>query len=308
MLKYAGVAAASKMFSATAPGRRLYRRLGNVALERLRVADGLPQRYLDRADRLIGLVDTLDLLAPGDRVLEMGTGWVHWEATVLALHHDVPVTLFDVTDNRLFGAYSSYLRAYRDHLLDTPVASGPAAARRERAIATAGRALAAPDFAGVYDVLGFDYVLEPSGSLAGLESGAYALEVSADVLEHVAAAALPGYLADAHRLLGPGGHAVHQIDLVDHYHYFDPTTSPKNFYRYDDATWRRWFDNDVQYVNRVQRPQWRALFADAGFTTVLDEAVSDPTAVPGRLAAPFDTLADDDLACLQMRTVHRRDR
>ena len=51
MLKYAGVAAASKAFSATAPGRRLYRRLGNVALERMRVAGGLPPRHLDRADR-----------------------------------------------------------------------------------------------------------------------------------------------------------------------------------------------------------------------------------------------------------------
>lgn len=37
MLTYAGVAAASKAFSATSPGRRLHRRLGNVAVERMRV-------------------------------------------------------------------------------------------------------------------------------------------------------------------------------------------------------------------------------------------------------------------------------
>ena len=306
MIKYAGAAAASKMFSATAGGRRLYRRLGNVALERLRVADGLPQRYLDRADRLLDLCERYDVLAPGDRVLELGTGWVHWESTVLALHHDVAITLYDVCDNRLFGAYRTYLSGYRDHLLDTPVEPGPAADRRTRAVERATAALAAPDFAAVYEVLGFTHLVDESGDLRGVETGAYALEVSADVLEHVAAPTLPRYLDRARTRLRPGGYAIHQIDLVDHYHYFDPTMSPKYYYRFDDATWSRWFSNDVQYVNRVQRPQWRALFADAGFETVEDEATSDPSCVPDRLAPPFAALDDADRACLQMLTVHRR--
>lgn len=301
MLKYAGAAAASKAFSSTPTARRLYRRLGNIALERMRTADGLPQRYLDRAERLLAVCDRHDVLAPGDRVLEMGTGWVHWEATVLALHHDVRVTLYDVWDNRLFGAYRTYLEGYRAHLAArTHPNSDP-----ERALARLDAALGADDFAGVYDVLGFDYVVEPSGSLAGLERETYAIEVSADVLEHIPATALPSYLDAARRLLRPGGFAVHQIDLVDHYHYFDPSMSPKNYYRFDDRTWRRWFENDVQYFNRIQRPEWRALFAGAGFETVEDEATTGPVdATP--LAEPFAGLGDDDRACMQMLTVHRR--
>ena len=306
MLKYAGVAAASKMFSATEGGRRLYRRLGNVALERMRTADGLPQRYLDRADRLLRLVARHDVLAPGDRVLELGTGWVHWEATVVALHHDVRVTLFDVCDNRLFGAYRTYLRGYREHLRTTPAADGDTA----RALDLLEAALQAPDFASVYEALGFTHVVEPSGSLDGLAERDAALVVSADVLEHIDAAVLPAHLRAELARLRPGGYAIHQIDLVDHYHYFDPTTSPKNYYRYDDATWNRWFSNEVQYVNRVQRPQWRAMFADAGFETVEDEATSDPVdgpgVLPGRLAAPFAALDAEDRACRQMLTVHRR--
>ncbi len=301
MLKYAGVAAASKAFSATSSGRRLYRRLGNVALERMRVAGGLPQRYLDRADRLLTLVDEHDVLAPGDRVLEMGTGWVHWEATVLALHHDVRVTLYDVCDNRLLGAYRTYLEGYRDHLADPGTAVDPV--RRTRALERAEAALNAPDFDGVYAALGFDHVVDPSGTLEGVGSD-YALEVSADVLEHVPAAALPEYLERARTLLRPGGHAIHQIDLVDHYHYFDTATSPKNYYRYDEKTWRRWFDNDVQYFNRVQRPEWRSHFAGAGFTTVRDEENSGPVDdVP--LAEAFADLSPADQACRQMLTVHR---
>lgn len=302
MLKYAGVAAASKAFSATSSGRRLYRRLGNVALERMRVADGLPQRYLDRAERLVRLCDDHDVLAPGDRVLEMGTGWVHWEATVLALHHDVRVTLYDVCDNRLLGAYRTYVEGYRAHLADPATAVAPA--RRARALELAEAALRAPDFAGVYAVLGFEHVVDPTGTLADLEPG-YALEVSADVLEHVPADTLPAYLDRARTLLRPGGHAIHQIDLVDHYHYFDPTTSPKNYYRFDERTWRRWFDNEVQYVNRVQRPEWRALFAGAGLETVADEATSGPVD-DTPLAAVFAGLSAEDRACHQMLTVHRR--
>ncbi|MEJ2864281.1 SAM-dependent methyltransferase [Actinomycetospora flava] len=304
MLKYAGVAAASKGFSASAPGRRLYRRLGNVALERSRRAEGLPQRYLDRAERLLALCETYDVLAPGDRVLELGTGWVHWEATVLALHHDVSVTLFDVCDNRLLGAYRTYLAGYRAHLAAAPDGDGT-----RRALDRLDAALAADDFAGIYRVLGFDHVIEPSGHLDGLDAGAYALEVSADVLEHVPAGMLAEYLDEAHALLRPGGHAIHQIDLADHYHYFDPSMSPKHYYRYSDTTWRRWFENDVQYFNRVQRPEWRALFAGAGFGMVEDDDRSLPPEELTRLdaaptAAPFDALSDEDRACLQMLTVH----
>ena len=195
VLKYAGVAAASKMISATPAGRRLYRRLGNVVLERQRVADGLPQRYLGRAERLLHLVERHGVLAPGDRVLELGTGWVHWEATVLALHLDVRVTLYDVCDNRLLGAFRTYLAAYRDHLLDPTTRVDPA--QRARALELADAALRAPDFAAVYAVLGFDHVVEPTGRLDGLDAGAYALIVSADVLEHVDAAVLPRHLAES---------------------------------------------------------------------------------------------------------------
>ncbi len=45
---------------------------------------------------------------------------------------------------------------------------------------------------------------------------------------------------------------------------------------------------------------------DAGFETVEDEATSDPSCVPDRLAPPFAALDDADRACMQMLTVHRR--
>lgn len=301
MLKYVAVAGVSKAFSMNAVTRRAYRLLGNVALERMRLATGVTQPYLDRARHLVEVCDRYAVLHPGDDVLELGTGWLHWEATVLRLFFDVRVTLFDVWDNRLFRTYRAWVAQYGQHLAartDLPCE------RRARALDLIERILTVNSFDELYDLLEFRYELEPSGVLDKLPLQHYALVVSADVLEHIPRAVLPSYLAAARQRLVVGGYSIHRIDLVDHYHYFDPTCSPKHFYRYSDRVWRRWFDNEMQYVNRVQAPQWRRLFDEAGFERVEEEHTSEPVgAVPK--AEEFAYLSQSDVECLQMLTVHR---
>lgn len=306
MLKYAAVAAASKAFSVNTTTRRAYRVLGNRVLERMRVESGIPQPYLDRAARLLATCERLGALAPGDRVLELGTGWVHWEATILRLFYDVEVTLYDVVDNRLLGAHRAWLGQLRDELDGEFGMRLPVSAER---LAAAGDlldfAVGVESFDQLYSLLGFRYVLDPTGMLEGVPADAYALAVSADVLEHVPAATLPAYLDRVRRTLVPGGLSVHQIDLVDHFTYFDPACSKKNYYRYTDRAWRRWFDSDVQYINRVQCPRWRELFTGAGFESVTEDQVSE--ALPAHDLAPeYARLSAADRECMQMLTVHRR--
>lgn len=306
MLKYTAVAAASKAFSVNHATRRAYRVLGNRVLERMRLGSGIPAPYLDRAVRLLETCDRHSGLASGDRVLELGTGWVHWEATILRLFHDVEVTLYDVVDNRLPKAYRAWVGQLRDELDGDFGRRLPVSAERlDAARELADRALRTESYEELYTLLGFRYVLDPSGMLADVPSNSYALVVSADVLEHVPARTLPAYLHEARTKLVPGGLSVHQIDLVDHFTYFDPTCSKKNYYRYTDASWRRWFDSDVQYINRVQCPEWRALFADAGFETVEEDQVSE--ALPSLVLAPeYAELSAADRECMQMLVVHRR--
>lgn len=283
----------------------MYRRLGNAALSRMRVADGLPDRYVDRARNLVATCERHRVLRPGDEVLELGTGWVHWEATILRLFYDVDVTLYDVCDNRLFTAFRSYLAQLGPHLDRIGDELGLAPERMRRAHDRLRTARSAASFDELYDLMRFTYVLDPGGMLDGLPPSRYALVVSADVLEHVDGPMLPAYLGRALKLLEPGGHSLHQIDLVDHFHYFDPACSPKHFYRYDDTTWRRFWDSDVQYVNRVQRPEWLRLFARAGFTLVDEHLASSPLGEIPR-ARPFRDLDQDDVDCLQMVPLHRR--
>jgi hypothetical protein len=155
--------------------------------------------------------------------------------------------------------------------------------------------------------LNFTYVVDPSGELKGVPQDHYALAVSADVLELVQGEQLPNYLTSIRRCLVPGGASVHQIDLVDHFHYFDVSTSPKNYYRYTDKAWRRWFESDVQYFNRIQRPTWMQLFENAGFELEVADTVS-ASLVPLKLAPAYRDLGSDDLECMQLLTVHRNPR
>ncbi|MFC5061609.1 glycosyltransferase [Actinomycetospora atypica] len=302
MLKYGAVVAASKAFSMSPATQRAYRALGNVALERLRTSRSVDERYVERARALLAQVDRFDALQPGDEVLELGTGWLHWESTVLRLFHDVRITMVDVVDNRLFGTYQTWLAQLGRHLAADDTLS---ASRRAAAMTLLGDILRCESFDEVYDLLGMRYVVDPTGRFDDLPEERFALVVSADVLEHVRREALPSLLATTRRALRPGGLAVHRIDLVDHFHYFDPTTSPKHYYRYDDRTWNRWFDTDVQYVNRIQRPEWRTLFAEAGFDVVQEKDHSQALG-PVPRAAEFAGLTAADVDCLQMLTVHRR--
>lgn len=301
VLRYAAVAAASKAFSATVGTRRLYRALGKVALERIRLRSGLLEPYVNRSRRLIALCDQHSMLRPGDEVLELGTGWLHWEATVLRLFFDVRVTLYDIQDNRLFATYLAWVEQFGRRLAGW---SDMDEDRRLRATDTIEQVLRTTSFEEVYQLLGFRYVVEPDGRLDGLRENCFALVVSADVLEHIPRKDLAEYLASTRARLASGGHAVHQIDLVDHYHYFDPTTSPKHYYRYGERTWQRWFSNELQYINRVQRPEWRRLFDGAGFERVEEQGNFAPLGwVP--TIGEFARVDQDDVDCLQMITVHR---
>lgn len=302
MLKYVAMAAGSKAFSLSNGTKWAYRKAGNVALNRIRVSEDLPERYLDRAHWLVRTMEKYDILADGGHIIELGTGYMHWESSVLRVFYDFEATLYDVADCRLFGSLKHYLTGLRREIGTFEEFVG--AQRVARARELLDKALAVESFEEYYALMGFRYVVDPSGMLAGVGRD-YRLAVSSDVFEHVPAATMPAYLARLLEILEPGGYSVHQIDLVDHFYYFDTTTSPKQYYRYDDRAWQRWFDSDVQYINRIQRPEWVQLWDGAGFETVELQDVSEPLA-PITLAPQYQGLTQAERECMQFRIVHRR--
>src|SRR5439155_17999549 len=121
-------------------------------------------------------------------------------------------------------------------------------------------------------LLGFEYVVESSGSLSRFSPGSFQLVVSGGVLEHVNRDSLPGLADEMRRILKPGGWAVHSIDTADHLEHYDRAVSPKLYLSFSEETWKRLCENEVQYINRMQRGEWLALFKANGFDLIEEEA------------------------------------
>jgi SAM-dependent methyltransferase len=302
MVKYMMAVSAARFFSLSPQTLRLYRRLGNVLLERQRMQSGLPERYVERARLLFELCKKYPAIRDGSKVLEVGTGWMHWEGMIIRLFYDAQLTLFDVWDNRLWNTFKQYFDQLAK-IVDTELDMSPA--QRKRVHEVLSTLLAANSFDEVYSAVGATYVLDPSGTLKQFKDESFDAIVSCDVLEHVTRDILPDVIQDFYRVLRPGGYAIHQIDIADHFAYFVPSISRKNYYKYSDATWARYFENKVQYFNRVQRPEWFDLFRKAGFEVVEEHELSESIGAI-RVDGTYQNLSRADLECMTIRVVHRK--
>lgn len=304
MLKYKMTAAALKAFSLSPQTKRGYRFLGNTVGQQKRIQGGLDWHYIERAKLLLDFCHRHQAIQPGDRLLEIGTGWVHWESTVLRLFHDVEITLLDVWDNRHFAAYKLYCQKFAE-VVDAEIPMEQA--QHERVHMLLAKIQDARSFEEVYSFLNFTYVVNPTGTLDIFPDQHFALIFSSNVLEHIEKSILPDFIRDFYRILRPGGHSIQQIDLGDHLSYYDRRAPVKNYLRYSDKTWKRFFENDVQYFNRVQKSIWLELFQAAGLELAEMEAVdTDLTALP--IDQSYQHMNPEDLRCWTLRVVHTRPR
>ena len=303
MVGYVAAAAALKFFSLNRLTRKLYRSWGNVVGARIRLEQGLPDVYVGRARNLISQIRKHDAVKPGDHLLEIGTGWLHWEATVLRLLYDVRVSMCDIWDNRQFPAFHLYFSEFAKVFAgEIPMS----ASERNRAAALLARLIEAKSFDEVYAILGNDYVLDPTGVLRGLPDSHYSVLFSSSVLEHIKRESIPEFLQGCYRVLKPGGYAIHLIDLGDHLTIYDRTMPyNKNYLRYSEKTWKMLFENEVQYFNRVQRSTWLEQFAAVGFELV--EERPEQIALNGQpIARSYQHFEPHDLQCLTLHVIHKK--
>lgn len=297
-----GAAAAALKLGSVSP--KLYRMFGNWLGQRRRVKAGMREQQGKRATEFLAWCRRHDLVHDGDSVLEIGTGWVHFESLVLRLFYDVRATLFDVWDNRQLDALRRYAEDLRDYLLREADIDGTEERRIRETVASI---VGAESFEELYRTMGFEYVVDERGVLDRLADASFDLVYSNNVLEHVDRATAARLIEGTRRVLRPGGHSLHNIDLSDHLVSLVGIRdmSPKNYLRYSDRTWRRRFENRVQYINRLQRPEWLELFRRAGLEPVAEEvctAALQPDAVSDR----FHGLDAEDLACTRLIVLHER--
>ena len=303
MLRYYLAAGALKAFSANNLTKKFYRTLGNSFGAKKRVQNGLSDIYLHRAKDMIAKCRQFNVLKPGDKILELGTGWVHWESIVLRLFVDVEPYLFDVWDNRQLPAMKQYFTQFEQRI-GTVMSVTDAEKKRIRNLV--GKIQSAESFEDVYKSLDAKYVLHPEGSLLGLPQNTFSLVCSVSVLEHVPRHALKSSIEGSFGVLKPGGYAIHMTDLGDHLTLYDPSMEyNKNYLQYSDTTWKLFLENDVQYFNRVQPAEFRKYFDDAGFTLV--EEIAEPIDLKGtKISKSFADYERRDLEVLTLKTVHKK--
>lgn len=301
MLKYVIAAATLKALSLTPLTRRVYRSLGNAIGGSTRASGNMPAHYIHRVNAILMLHRRYGVPRDGDRLLELGTGWVHWEALVTRLFFDIEAVLYDVWDNRQLDALKGFITQL-EGALDTLDADTTQLDRARRLIP---HIKAVGSFDALYRLLGFTYHVDHAGELNGLEAGTFDYAISTTVLEHVQRASAPALVQGIARALKPGGFSNQYIDIKDHLAYYDSTASPKQYLRYSDTTWRRFFENDVQYFNRIQIPDWRAMFEQAGLELIDEEnRAVNLDGLP--IATPYRDLSPEDLRCGDVRLLHRK--
>jgi hypothetical protein len=302
MIKYHLAALTLKSFSSCEPARRLYRSLGNRLGGRKRTIREMPYNYFERAERNVAWCLKYGPLRADDMVLELGTGWVHWEALTLRLFFDFKAVLYDVWDNRQLSALKNFVCKLERRFGQNGFLQGCDFDRARFLIRKIERA---DTFEQLYEMLGFRYVLDPPGLMECLPRNTFRLTISAGVMEHIRAANAPSFVSNVASLSEKSGLGIHGIALMDHLAFYDRSASPKQFLTYSDTQWKFWCENKVQYINLIQRSGWLRMFANAGFS-VLEERSSFADVAGLRIHPRYLGHSREDLECTSLALVVRR--
>jgi hypothetical protein len=301
MIKYRLAALALKGFSSCKPTRKAYRDLGNWLGGRKR-AEKMPYYYYERAERNVLWCLKYRPLRADDLVLELGTGWVHWEALTLRLFFDFQAVLYDVWDNRQLDALKSFVHQLEERFGQSGFLEG---CDFDRARHLVRKIECADSFDDLYRILGFRYVLDPSGLMETLPRETFCLAISAGVLEHIPASTAPQFVSNVASLLMKGGLGIHGINISDHLSMYDGSANPKQYLAYSERQWNMWYQNSVQYFNRIQRSEWLRMFGDAGFS-ILEERISRADLTGIRIHPRYQGLSREDLECTTQALVVRK--
>jgi len=297
MIKYQLAAIALKAFSINDATKVAYRKIGNAFGAGRKLNEPYLRASAERGELLVELTQKYGMLTEGSRVLEIGTGWMHWFSVYLRLFREAEFVTYDVWDNRQFQALQGAMAKLKVMLKTSGADSN--------ALLNIEIVQACKSFDELYRRFGMTYVVEPGGSLSMFSDASFDVVMSFHVMEHVYADAVPAVCKGLTRALKPGGYMVHQIGIDDHLTHYDASASMKQYIQYSDAEWRRRFESNIGYINRIQASQWRTAFAATGLEFCEEIRESVPIA-DLRVNPRFSKFANEDLECTIQTLVFRK--
>jgi len=292
MIKYILAAQALKFFSLNTTTENLYRRLGNLIGGNVRKTK-IPSHYIERANNNLNRIEQYNGIKDGMKILELGTGWVHWESLYISLFYDVEVIAFDVWDNRQLLGFKTYASQLLNELHNIKRPEK----QLNRAKSLLKRLKDCDNFDDIYEILNITYLIDETGSLKNVSDDSIDLIYSSDVLEHIPIKSVGSLFKDMHRVLKVNGLSAHWVVPFDHLTIYDSSLNGKNYLQYSEKKWKLLFENKVQYINRLQMSEWVELFNKHSFKLIhcFVEQRTDISEL--HVSNRFSHLSNDDLEC-----------
>ena len=154
-----------------------------------------------------------------------------------------------------------------------------------------------------------EYHAPADASSTGLPGASVDVVFSNSVLEHIPGDVLLAIMRESARVLRPGGLAVHGVNCGDHYAYADRRVTPINYLSFSEREWSFW-NNDLQYQNRLRSRDFLQIAAQAGLETILAKQSPRPellAMLPRMKIAPeFHKYPPVELASTSIDFVARR--
>jgi SAM-dependent methyltransferase len=124
-----------------------------------------------------------------------------------------------------------------------------------------------------------EYIAPADASFLNLQDNVIDYHYSVNTLEHIPENTIISIFLEAKRILKNNGHAVHMIDLTDHFSHGDKNITSINFLQFSEKRWNSISGNRFMYHNRIRAEQYRELFENTGIKLIHSEELIDEKAV-----------------------------
>ncbi len=241
--------------------------------------------------QLVALWSDRRALGGNFSALEIGTGWLPIAPLALRAAGAASVVTLDVENLLAESEVRQTVLLVAEGIENEQLACD----RPDFAVELRAALQAAGGPARTLEACGVKAIVGDATSTA-LPSGSIDLSVSNNTLEHIPSPILSDIFSEMLRLMSPIGASAHFIDLKDHYAGFDRSIGVYNFLAYGHRKWR-WYNNSLQYQNRLRASDYRELAKRAGLEIAVELVErEEATALPPKgVATMFDTYDLDDL-------------
>jgi hypothetical protein len=198
-----------------------------------------------------------ELVPKSGIIMDVGTGWFHHDAFLLYLLGDYTIYLFDVMNK----ARLSWIKNYLSYLISNQeLISKELAIPRQTIQEKLEPLITLDSCSSIYKKCNFIPCITKKTETPFLSEDSIDFMVSNCVLNHIPPKILIAELHSLRRMLKKNGYMYHLLGHWDHWAFHDKKVNRFNYYRYSDAYYKRFFETEIEYQNRMVKQEWIHLF------------------------------------------------